>query len=122
MPVKRFEDLNSWKKARELTREVYQLTNRGGLAKDFALRDQLRRSAISVQSNIAEGFERSSRKEYMLLLGVAKASAGELRSRLYTALDLGYLDERGFKKLRAEADHISRMLFKRIEYLKGLGG
>jgi len=88
--------------------------------KDFALRDQMRRSSISIPSNIAEAFERSRRKEYIHFLGVAKASAGELRSQLYPSWDLGSLDGKGFKKMHEQVDHISRMLFKHMEYLKGL--
>jgi len=120
MAVKNFEDLNSWKKARELTKAIYQVTNQGQFLRDWALREQMRRAAISIQSNISEGFERGSKKEYMLFLNIAKASSGELRSQLYTSLDLGYINEETFKALRDKADHISRMLFNHIAYLKGM--
>ena len=92
MQVKNFEDLEIWKDARALTREVYQLTRDSKFLKDFGLRDQIRRAAISVMSNIAEGFERGGNQEFVQFLYVAKASCGEVRSQLYVALDQGYVD------------------------------
>ncbi|PSQ92571.1 MAG: four helix bundle protein, partial [Bacteroidetes bacterium SW_4_67_19] len=79
----RFEDIESWQKARRLARRIYELTGNGDFARDFGLRDQIRRAAVSIMSNIAEGFERGSRREFARFLDIAKASAGEVRSPLY---------------------------------------
>ncbi len=86
MQVKNFEDLEIWKDARLLTRGIYQLTRDSTFSKDFALRDQMRRAAVSIMSNIAEGFERGGNQEFIQFLYVAKASCGEVRSQLYVAL------------------------------------
>ena len=88
---KRFEEVEAWQRARELTKLVYQMSTQGDGAKDFGLRDQIRRAAVSIMSNIAEGFERRGAVEFSRFLVVAKASAGEVRSQLYVALDLGYI-------------------------------
>src|SRR6266478_7364132 len=91
MQVKNFEDFEIWKDARALTREIYQLTRDSKFSKDFALRDQIRRAAVSIMSNIAEGFERGGNQEFVQFLYVAKASCGEVRSQLYVAVDQGYI-------------------------------
>src|SRR5512147_2126489 len=87
MEVRNFEDLEIWKDARLLTKAIYKMTKDTGFAKDFALRDQIRRASMSVMSNIAEGFERGGNQEFIQFLYVAKASCGEVRSQLYVALD-----------------------------------
>ena len=89
--VKKFEDIQSWKKARSLTKEIYAATLTGAFARDFGLRDQMRRSAISILSNIAEGFERGGDKEFLQFLAIAKGSAGELRAQLYVAFDQSFI-------------------------------
>src|SRR5215208_2039329 len=94
MQIKNFEDLEIWKIARVLTRAIYQLTRNVKFAKDFALRDQIRRAAISVMSNVAEGFERGGNQEFIQFLYVAKASCGEVRSQLYVALDQSYVSQK----------------------------
>src|SRR5580765_4245238 len=94
----RFEDIDAWKKARALSKEIYLITKNGEFAHDFALRDQIRRAAISVLSNIAEGFERGGDKEFRQFLATAKGSVGEVRSQLYIALDAEYLTENQFKQ------------------------
>jgi four helix bundle protein len=99
MAVKNFEDLNVWKQARQLTQEVYRLTKTEKFLKDFGLRDQSRRAAISVMANIAEGFERGGNQEFVQFLYVAKASCGEVRSQLYVALDQGYATANDSEKL-----------------------
>ena len=91
MAVRNFEDLNVWKKARQLTQEVYRLTKTEQFLKDFGLRDQIQRAAVSIMSNIAEGFERGGNQEFIQFLYVAKASCGEVRSQLYVALDQSYV-------------------------------
>src|SRR5262249_38401175 len=83
-----FEDIDAWKKGRILSRENYRHTKRGEFAHDFALRDQIRKSVISILSNIAEGFERGGDKEFRQFLATAKGSAGELRSQLYIVLEV----------------------------------
>ena len=89
--ITRFEDIEAWKTARELTRMVYALTEQGQFAKDFGLKNQIQRSSVSVMSNIAEGFESRTQAKFIDYLGHAKASAGEVRSQLYIALDLKYV-------------------------------
>ena len=96
--VRTFEDLFVWQKAIEFVKEVYMLTNQGDLKRDFGLRDQTRRAAVSIPTNIAEGFERS-RKEYLLFLNIAKGSAGETRSLLRVALEVGYFDKQTHDRL-----------------------
>jgi four helix bundle protein len=86
--IKRFEDIKAWQAARELVSAVYRVSGKGKFEKDFGLRDQIRRAAVSVMSNIAEGFERCSDKEFNRFLYIAKGSAGEVRSHLFVALDL----------------------------------
>src|SRR5216684_4253257 len=99
MAVKVFEDLEVWKEARRLTQRIYQLTKNENFSKDFALRDQIRRAAVSIMSNIAEGFERSGTAEFNQFLATAKGSAGEVRAQLYVALDQGYLEHDFFDRL-----------------------
>lgn len=105
---KKFEDLPVWKSSRELTTKIYKLTKNEEFRKDFGLVDQIRRSSISVSSNIAEGFERGSKKEFIQFLYRAKGSSGELRSQLYTASDLGYIDEANLQGLLTQAVCLSR--------------
>jgi four helix bundle protein len=107
--VERFEDLIAWQKARALTAEIYRVTNQKDFGRDFGLRDQIRRAAVSVMSNVAEGFERNRPTEFHQFLSVAKASCGEVRSQLYVALDAGYLDLSSFEILRSQAEEVSRI-------------
>jgi len=115
--IQRFEDIESWKKGRELTRRVYVHSDTGKFARDFGLRDQMRRASVSVMSNIAEGFERDGNKEFRQYLYVAKGSAGEFRSLLYVALDAGYFDQAVFDELTAMALDAIRLLDGFIRYL-----
>jgi four helix bundle protein len=114
----RFEDIEAWKKARQLTKEIYALSNEGTFARDFGLKDQIRRAAVSVMSNIAEGFERSGTGDFLRFLAIAKGSAGEVRSQLYVAYDLTYVDEERFGKLADAAMQISKLLAGLMGYLK----
>jgi four helix bundle protein len=109
--IERFEDIVAWQEARELNREVYRLGESSRLAKDFALRDQIRRASISIMANIAEGFERRSKRDFRHFLGIALGSTAEVRSHLYIALDLGYLEQTDFDKLYQRATLISRLIF-----------
>jgi four helix bundle protein len=94
---KTFEDIEAWQKARRLTRDIYAISKDGAFSKDFGLRDQIRRTSVSIMANIAEGHERSGTGEFVQFLSMAKGSAGEVESHLYVALDLGYLDKSTFE-------------------------
>ena len=108
--VNKFEDLVAWQKARALTGRVYEITNDGAFARDFGLRDQIRRAAVSVMSNLAEGFARGGRAEFHQFLVVAKGSCSELRSQLYVAKDVGYITDAKFENLMAETDELQRII------------
>ena len=108
--IERFEDLIAWQKARELTRAVYQVTRQGPFAKDFGLAGQLQRAAVSIMSNIAEGFDRGGRAEFHQFLSTAKASCAETRSLLYVALDADYLDQSTFDRFLAQAEEVARIV------------
>lgn len=115
--IQTFEDLRVWQQGIELVKQVYLITKEGNLSKDFGLRDQLRRASVSVPTNIAEGFERYSRKEYIQYLKIAKGSAGEVRSLLRVALEVGYLDKFKYDELYSYAMNLSRMLSTQIQAL-----
>ena len=108
--VERFEELIAWQKARTLTSDVYKVTGQGMFSKDFGLKDQMRRAAVSIMSNIAEGFERGRPAEFHQFLSVAKASCAELRSQLYIALDAGYVSESLFDELMIKAVEVGRII------------
>jgi four helix bundle protein len=106
----RFEDLIAWQKARALTKAIYAVTRKGKFARDFALSNQIQRAAVSVMSNVAEGFERGGRAEFHQFLGIAKASCAEVRSQLYIALDVEYITTEEFQMLKTQAEEVSRIL------------
>jgi four helix bundle protein len=108
--VRRFEDLIAWQKARILTRDVYVVTRQGAFAKDFGLANQMQRAAVSIMSNIAEGFERGGAAEFHRYLCIARGSCAELRSTLYVALDIGHLAQKQWDDLSAQAEEIGRIL------------
>ncbi len=108
--IKKFEDLKVWQTSRELTRRIYDVSDKGRFKRDFGLRDQIRRASVSVMSNIAEGFESHTTKLFINFLGRARASAGEVRSQLYVALDREYLDQPTFDALSDLATDLSRQL------------
>jgi four helix bundle protein len=116
--VSKFEDLDAWKASREITRLIYSLSSNVLFAKDFALTNQIRRAAISILSNIAEGFERNGDKEFIQFLTVAKGSCGEVRAQLYVALDQGYVDQDSFLTIKSRLEETSRMISGLIKYLK----
>jgi four helix bundle protein len=116
--VEQFEDLEVFKKARELTQRVYIATRQGDFSRDFGLRDQIRRAAVSVMANVAEGFERGGDREFRQFLAVAKGSAGEVRAHLYVALDAGYLTQEEHRVLQTAVREISRMIWGLMEYLR----
>lgn len=113
--IETFEDLRVWQKGIELVKQIYFITQEGNLGRDFGLRDRLRLASVSVPTNIAEGFERASRKEYVNFLNIAKGSAGEVRSLLRVALEFGYLNQQTYKQLYSQAMELSRMLSKQIQ-------
>jgi four helix bundle protein len=118
---KKFEDIEAWKKARELTCEVYRHSKVSPFSKDFGLRDQIRRAAVSVMSNIAEGVERGGTKEFIQFLAIAKGSAGELEAQLYVAFDQGYITEEEFASLRSLANSTKRLVGGLTNYLRQSG-
>jgi four helix bundle protein len=108
--VRRFEDLVAWQKARALTREVYAATRAAGFSRDFGLRDQIQRASVSVMSNIAEGFERGSRREFHQFLLISKSSCAEVRSLLHVAVDVGHLTRDRFDRLLEMAEEVARIV------------
>jgi four helix bundle protein len=108
--IDKFEDLIAWQKARALTREVYQISQRGLFAKDFGLSGQIQRASVSIMSNIAEGFERGGRGEFHQFLSVAKASCAEVRSLFYVALDIKYINKAEFRKIMDKAEEVGRIV------------
>jgi four helix bundle protein len=105
-----FEDLIAWQKARELTKAIYRTTSAREFSKDYCLKDQMRRAAVSVMSNIAEGFDRGGRAEFHQFLVIAKASCAELRSQLYIALDAGYIGAEHFKQVVVLNQEVARII------------
>jgi len=116
--ITRFEEIEAWKTSRLLTNVVYSLSNQAGFNRDFGLRDQIRRAGVSAMSNIAEGFESRTDVQFVNFLGMAKASAGEVRAQLYVALDQNYIAEEQFKEAYALAETCSRQIAKFIAYLE----
>jgi four helix bundle protein len=113
----RFEDIEAWKTARELTRLIYEQTQNGQFTWDFGLSNQMRQASVSIMSNIAEGFESLTSALFTDYLGRAKASAGELRAQLYIALDIGYITETEFSGLYELCDKYSRQVTRFMQYL-----
>lgn len=113
----RFEDIEAWRGAREITRVIYQLTNEGQFAKDFGLRDQVRRSAVSVMANIAEGFGRGGNREFVQFLGHARGSIAELKSHLYVGVDTGLVSTSVCEDLLARSGRVEAQISSLIAYL-----
>ncbi|MCO6509987.1 MAG: four helix bundle protein [Aridibacter famidurans] len=116
--IESIEDLKVWKCAREVVNLIYDATDKDDFARDFALKDQIRRSGISVVSNIAEGFERDGNKEFLNFLSIAKGSCGEARAQLYVALDRGYVSRYEFEAIGSRLKETSRMIYGLIRYLR----
>ncbi len=115
--IQKFEDIEAWNKARELTKEIYKVSSSGTFAKDFGLKDQTRRATVSVMLNIAEGFARKTDKEFARFLVQSHGSAAEVQSALYVALDQDYITESEFNFLYTLAERTSRMIMKFALYL-----
>jgi four helix bundle protein len=118
MNYRDFEDLPIWEEAVALAGPINQLTNKGAFARDFGLKDQIRRAATSIMANIAEGFERGSNKEFIRFLRYAKGSASEVRAHLFVAKNLNYVDEEQYEMLRNQSKTIALSIGKFIAYLK----
>jgi four helix bundle protein len=113
----RFEDLKVWQKARALAKKVYALTFVPPISLDFRYRDQIRGSSGSIMDNIAEGFDRRSRLEFINSLSISAGEAGELKSQLYRGLDINYLSQEKFDELYEDTNEVTKMLCGLIEYL-----
>ena len=116
--IQDFEDLEVWKLARKLTVQVYALSRTGVFAKDYGFCNQIRRAAVSIVSNIAEGFERRSNSQFIQFLDIANGSAGEVRAQLYVALDLGYITQEQFQAVFKDITSIGKMLTSLTRHLR----
>jgi four helix bundle protein len=116
--ITRFEEIEAWKTARQLTNTIYKMSDFGVFAKDFGLKDQIRRASVSAMSNIAEGFESRTDTQFINYLGHAKGSSGEVRSQLYVALDLNYISQEQFAEAYEFADKTSSQISRFIDYLE----
>jgi four helix bundle protein len=116
---KKFEEIQAWQKARAATTRVYQITSDGKFARDFGLRDQIRRAAVSIMANIAEGQGRFSNKEFANFLNIAHGSVAETQSHLYITSDLGYLDQPNFTELYDLLGEVARMTMALMKHLRG---
>ena len=116
--IQRFEDIEAWQKARELTQTIYKVSSGNEFGRDFGLRDQTRRACVSIMSNIAEGFERDGTGEFIQFLSIAKGSVGEVRAQLYVALDQNYVSQEAFDRLYAMTRTISRLVAGLMNYLR----
>lgn len=118
MTITKFEDLKIWKLGIKLTKDIYAITNRDRLSKDFCLKDHLRKSAISISSNIAEGFERNNNNEFIRFLIIAKGSIGETKSQLFIARELKYINQKDFGTLNKDLNDLINQTGSLISYLK----
>ena len=118
---KRFEEIESWKRARKLTNRIYQLSNEGNFSRDFTLKDQIRRACISIMSNIAEGYDRSGTKDFVQFLATAKGSAAEVRCQLYIAFDQAYINEADFTDLCRSTVETQSLIGGLMNYLRRSG-
>ena len=116
--IKRFEDMEAWQTARQLTKTVYDLTASGTFSRDFGLKDQMQRASVSVMSNIAEGFESRTEILFLEFLGRAKGSSGELRAQFYVALDAGYISADQLKSIHNQCAKCSAQISRFMDYLK----
>ena len=116
--IERFEDVQAWQKARGLVREIYQACAAGRLSRDFGLKDQLCRAAVSSMSNVAEGFARISDRDFAHFLDIARGSVLEVQSLLYVALDVGYIEKSDFERLYQVADETASLIGGFTSYLR----
>jgi len=118
MTIRKFEDLDVWKNARELCKKIREIINTTSLLKDYALKDQILRSSGSVMDNIAEGFERDGNKEFIQFLYISKGSLGETRSQVHRSFDSGYLSELKYDELITDCQNLSGQISNLITYLR----
>lgn len=118
MAIRRFEDIQAWQAARALATIVYDLSGTVGFSRDFGLRDQARRAAVSMMANVAEGFDSRSNGEFIQFLYYALRSASELQSHFYVAMDQGYVSDSQFARVYEDASKVKSMVFGFIEYLR----
>ncbi|CAN5443688.1 four helix bundle protein [soil metagenome] len=116
--IKRFYDLEGWKKARTLNLEIYKMTRTENFKKDFILVDQVRRASVSIMANLAEGFGRKGNKEFLQFISIAEGSLCELQSHLFISLDVEYVSESVFQKLFEMTEETQRIIFGFAEYLR----
>ncbi len=115
--ITRFENLECWKAARELVKLVYQISNQGSFSKDYDLKSQMRRAAISSMNNIAEGFGRKSNKEFVRFLDISQSSAAEVKSMVYLCEDLNYAEKHQLDELHTKTDKTRNLTLGLIRYL-----
>jgi four helix bundle protein len=115
---KKFEEIQAWQKARQATTKVYELTNKGSFAKDFGLREQIRRASVSIMANIAEGHGRRTNTEFANFLNISRGSVAEVQSHLYVALDLEYIEQQVFDEIYEILIEVSRMTLALAKYLR----
>ena len=118
MKIERFEDLEVWKESRELCIFIKEITNTESFSKDFKFRDQIKAASGSIMDNIAEGFERDGKKEFIQFLSIAKGSCGETRSQCYRALDYKYISKETLDQLLEKTIKLSKKISSFITYLK----
>jgi four helix bundle protein len=117
--IKNFEEIKAWGEARELVKEIYEISDCDKFSKDWSLKDQIRRAGVSIMSNIAEGHSRQTDKEFLQFLYISKGSLAELLSQLYIAMDLSYIDKEKFKELHDKTEEIAKLIGGFIRYLSG---
>ncbi len=118
MKIERFEDIESWKVGRELTKTVYKLTSNQAFSKDFGLKDQIQRASVSITANIAEGFDSKTNKAFINFLNYSFRSASEIQSLLYAAFDLNYISESEFNQAYEQCVVVKKLIGGFIRYLK----
>ena len=121
MAIEKFEDIKAWQAGRKLTKAVYEISSAGRFGRDYGLRDQIQRASVSIPSNVAEGFSRRSKREFIQFLFIAKGSAAEVQSQLHTARSQSYITENEFNQAYERLETISKQLSKFITYLKKAG-
>lgn len=121
MKIEKFEDIQAWQKARDLNREIYDITKNTHFSKDYPLRDQIRRASVSIMANIAEGFGRKSKKEFANFLNLAHGSAAEVQCHLSVAIDQNYIHRKEFEDLYKKVEEVSKMIQGFMNYLRSSG-
>lgn len=118
MKIEKFEDLEIWKLSLKITKDIYDLTSRGKFARDFGLRDQIRRAIVSVSSNIVEGFEKNNNNEFIRFLKIAKGSIGETRNQLYISLEICYITKEDYDRTNADLEQLAAKTGRLTAYLE----